>query len=119
MGNNAPRSLMSRLALDSRVWRWRGAGSVSIRPWRASLRVETVLRAWILRRRQRPDLVSQRAVSTDGFPDPSDLSLEHRRMDRRNPAVTPWRGAGIQPDQIECLASSSRWLMIFQPSGQD
>src|SRR5271157_431216 len=35
----------------------------------------------------------------DGFPDPSDLSFKHRRINRLHPAVTPWRGAGIQVDQ--------------------
>jgi hypothetical protein len=73
--------------------------SVVIRPWRSAPRVETVFQAQLLRGRQRPDLVSQRAVTTDGFPDPSDLSLKHRRIDRLHPAVTPWRGSGILADQ--------------------
>jgi hypothetical protein len=69
------------------------------RPWRSAPRMETVFQAQFLRGCQRPDLVSQRAVTTDGFPDPSDLGLKHRRIDRLHPAVTSWRGAGIQADQ--------------------
>ena len=73
--------------------------SVAIELWRLARWVETVFQAQLLRGRQRPDLVSQRAVTTDGFPDPSDLSLKHGRIDRLHPAVTPWRGPGIQADQ--------------------
>ena len=73
--------------------------SVAIRLWRSAPQVETVFQAQLLRGRQRSDLISQRAVTTDGLPDPSDLSLKHGRIDRLHPAVTPWRGPGIQADQ--------------------
>src|SRR5208337_2334605 len=99
MGNIVPPSRTTRLPLDRGASLRRGGVSVVIRLWRSAPRMETVFQAQLLRGRQRPDLVSERAVTTDGFPDPSDLSLKHGRIDCLHPGVTPWRGPGIQADQ--------------------
>ena len=107
MGNIVPPSLTTRLRLDPDATLRRGPcqsrSGFGGRPrgWRlfGSRLYRDGLQAQLLRGRQRPDLVSERAVTTDGFPDPSDLSRNHRRIDRLHPAVTPWRGPGIQADR--------------------
>src|SRR5271157_1464822 len=107
MGNIVPPSLTTRLRLDPDATLRRGPcqsrSGFGGRPrgWRlfGSRLYRDGLQAQLLRGRQRPDLVSERAVTTDGFPDPSDLSRNHRRIDRLHPAVTPWRGPGVQADR--------------------
>ncbi len=79
--------------------RFVGARVIAMRFRRSAARVEPVFQAQVLGGRQGPDFVSQRSVTTNRFPDPSDLGLKHRRIDRFYSTVTPWRRPGIQLDQ--------------------